>query len=274
MTLLFEANPVCVEPVPKKESPMKTSLKTRALILSLAAISLAGMGCERRGRAPTKETVNTSAKSSPTVNLKKETEAQSNTSSKTTTGEGALFELANHPSDPFKCAFGIDTAEAPNRETLEKDLVLYREYRVCQKKAGVYAAQNAILSSTVRSNGLISEGEKDADLMLKKFDALTNASNEDYAREVLAARIKLLRIASDAMTVKYSGLDPNLEVRYSFTDPDTNLKVENKGNVGAFLRDIALISESADNALSDLQKMKSIEDGRNLSKESESEKTE
>ena len=211
---------------------MKKSLSSKVLVLSLAALVVVGSGCERRGRAPKKAAANDAVVSAnkPVVDVaadgeKKKTEVSSDTSKAESVEEAKTITDAK-----MNCAITINTNETPSAATFEADadamtkLISCLEgseakpgYGIVLKNSKIDGVQHwEVIADDLKAgrDGISAESRSP---LLVEFDALSKKSNDDDARAILEARLKVLIINSEKMLKKYtpSSLPSDTEVKMS-----------------------------------------------------------
>lgn len=205
---------------------MKTSLNSKALVLSLSVLVLIGSGCERRGRAPIKSvgsgpsTTATDPKPvvkpgepTPVVSGKPTTTTPTTTTPTTTTpttttvkpevsdNEAILVTDAQMVCD----VAAIDTTASASKESFLADLNLVNAYRKCMKEAGLVL----LLTDPDKTNVWTldsSPKREDKSAAFLEFAALSkkDGSNDDAAYKIMASRLELSILRLSKMTEKYS----------------------------------------------------------------------
>lgn len=239
---------------------MKKSLRSKVLILSLAALVVAGSGCERRGRVPAKKEA---AKENVVGTGDKQTtvEQKKNDGSTTTPIDTANEEtqlLADAKMDD--CKASIDVLQTSTIETFEADIKEMHKLREClqgygdKKGYGVKIIPETweIDASPVRD---LNDPTKNSTL-LKEYDALTMAagSNEEKAAKVLVSRLKVLELNSKKILDKYTEARLKPETEYG-SKPNT---------VGATLAHFSLVVAACEKAAKLVEEYTAVEDGVDL----------
>lgn len=182
---------------------MKTSLKNKVLILSLAALVVAGTGCERRGRAVKKDAPKegfVETDSQKTVACKKTKEGTTEKTQSSTPIEVSNEETRVLADAKIDCPLNIDVAETSSIETFQTDLASMKKLMNCLVNYGVNLKQEENADKTEKNWSI------DPAALSKEFDTLAKAigSDDDQAKRVMKSRVEVLKLNSKKMLDKYT----------------------------------------------------------------------
>lgn len=258
---------------------MKKSLTHKVLILSLAALVIAGSGCERRGRAAKKtapQDVSGEAGSGDSL-VKKENPA----SGKVSKEEEALLTEARIECPKIERGLPnlIDADEAPSAETMTTDISSMVALREClggdEKNAvkgfGVKAIKVTTKDGTariwhidgdaldgkgdeVRADGSTRETHSPLFTEFSAYATLPGMKDTD-AKLVMQARIAVLKLNAEKMLTKYAKLPA-----------ETPLKEGEDPTVGKTLTAFSEVVTACDEATKIVDGYATVRDGVDLTK--------
>jgi len=236
---------------------MKASLRNKVLILSLAALVVAGSGCERRGRVPKeKAKIEATGEKQTAVDP-----AKAGDPAKTVTTPTRVIETSNEETQLIAdaqlgdCKASIDVAATSTVESFVTDLTSMNKLRDCLEKHGVKIDQETMTIEASPDRDPTDPSKNSA--LLNEYDAITTSkdSNEDIAAKVVKSRLKVLELNSKKMLDKYSDSRLKSETEYTLYN-----KVH---TVGGTLANFAKVATACEEASKLVDSYATVQDGVN-----------
>lgn len=238
---------------------MKTSLRNKVLILSLAALVVAGSGCERRGRVPAKK------EAAPKEKVEATGEKQTTADPKKTDGsttQPTVIETSNEESQVLAdakmddCKPSIDVAATSTVESFVTDLTTMNKLRACLEGHGVKVIQETLTidASSIRDPNDPSKNSA----LLNEYDAIatTDGSDDEIAVKVMKSRLKVLELNSKKMLDKYTDARLKSETPYTLYNKDHT--------VGGTLANFAKVVTACEEAAKLVDGYSTVKDGVDL----------
>ncbi len=247
---------------------MKKSLSSKVLVLSVAALVMAGSGCERRGRAPVKAApIDTAAgadggktTANPTTPGKVDPTKTIITNAEVSNDETLLIKESgvSCPNIGDNLVNIIVATNTANAESMNTDTLMMNKLRDCLgggdqlKGFGVKSLRipdpaTKIVSWVILGGEMNAAGEElDADgkvakvksPLLTAFEAEATATglDDEKVAKVIKSRIRILKLNAEKMLTKYASLDGSTKY-----DTDGN-------TVGMTLPNFGKVSKACDSA--------------------------